>query len=477
MSFRSWVAYVKSACNLRGPGQRLCRKPVPHVRLSVEPLEDRMLLSTFTVINTNDAGAGSLRDAITRVNADTQPGIDTINFAIGSGVQTIKPLTSLPFITHSVVIDGTSQPGFAGKPLIELDGINGGSVTDGLDIGGGNSTIKGLVINRFGGVGINLIRNGGNTVEGNYLGTDVTGKVALANGDFGVEAFYSSNNIIGGTTAATRNLISGNFGPGIMLDSGSGNIVEGNYIGTDVTGTKRLSNQIGVEISGNQYGTTLGNTLGGTTPGAGNLISGNGAYGVDLANTYHNVVEGNYIGTDVTGTAALGNGVGVYVVSASASNTIGGTTAGAANLIAYNAGDGVKLIGVLRYNAAKFNAIEQNSIFANGGLGIDLQSAANNSQAAPNLTSAVSSNGSIAITGALTSTVNTTFTLEFYGNPSGTSQGKTFLGSIKITTDASGKATFIATFGSEIAPGQVITATATDPLGDTSEFSSGVALA
>ena len=90
--------------------------------LSVEPLEDRMLLSTFTVVNTNDSGAGSFRDAITRVNADTRPGIDTINFAIGSGVQRIAPQTALPTITHAVVIDGMTQPGFAGTPLLELDG-------------------------------------------------------------------------------------------------------------------------------------------------------------------------------------------------------------------------------------------------------------------------------------------------------------------------------------------------------------------
>jgi hypothetical protein len=441
-----------------------------------------MLLSTFTVININDTPAnstyippGSLRDAITRVNADTNPGIDTINFAIGSGPQTIKlGYYALPAIKHSVLIDGTSQPGFAGKPLIELDGTtasyNGGN---GLLISAGNSTVKGLVINRFHNDGILLTGStGGDVIEGNYIGTDVTGTVALANGHDGVEIRNSAHNTIGRTTAAMSNLISGNGtvqngGAGVFVN-GSGNIVEGNYIGTDVTGAHALGNQwVGVSIWG---GTA--NTIGGTTAATRNVISGNSRDGVNLTATHGNVVEGNYIGTDVTGTSAVGNGEGVYITyvstSPSTSNTIGGTVAGAGNLIAYNFGDGVRL------NGGTGNAIQQNSIFANGGMGIDLQGAANNSQAAPMMTSAVSSNGSTTFGGTLTSAPNTTFTLEFYSNPSGTSQGKTFLGFIRVTTDASGKATFTATFGLGIASGQVITATATDPFGNTSEFSSGV---
>ena len=147
-----------------------------------------MLLSTFTVVNALDTPAhssyvppGSLRDAVNHVNADTQPGIDTINFAIGSGPQTIKlGYYALPTITHSVVIDGTSQPGFAGKPLIELDGTTAfSSGGNGLFISAGNSTVKGLVINRFHNDGILLTGpTGGDVIEGNYIGTDVTGTVA-----------------------------------------------------------------------------------------------------------------------------------------------------------------------------------------------------------------------------------------------------------------------------------------------------------
>jgi hypothetical protein len=499
MSFRTWLENLKSACNLGRPSRSCGRRPVPRARLSVEPLENRMLLSTFTVINTLDTPAnsnyippGSLRDAVTRVNADKQPGIDTINFAIGSGVQTIKlGYYALPGIRHSVVIDGTSQPGFAGTPLIELDGTtafgNGGS---GLTISAGNSTVKGLVINRFRSNGIQLTGpKGGDIIAGNYIGTDVTGTVALGNGGNGVDVYYSPNNTIantiGGTTAATRNLISANGfhyggGAGVFVNS-SGNIVEGNYIGTDVTGTRALGNSgAGVSVFG-----FTGNTIGGTTAATRNLISGNGVgngqvgylpgsfSGVLVTGGSGNIVEGNYIGTDVTGIQAIGNhDAGVYVATnqygfGGTGNTIGGTVPGAGNLIAYNDGDGV------RVNMASGNAIHQNSIFGNGGLGIDLQAAANNSQAAPTLTAAVSSNGSITIGGTLTSAANTIYTLEFFSNPSGTSQGKTFLGFITVSTDGTGKATFTATFAVALAPGQVMTTTATDPSGDTSMFANG----
>ena len=225
MSFRSMLENVKSAGNLGRP--RLRPRPAPRTRPGIEPLEGRSLLSTFTVVNTLDTPAnsstippGSLRDAITRVNADTQPGVDTINFAIGSGAKTIKlGYYALPTIKHSVVIDGTSQPGFAGTPLIELDGTtatnNGGN---GLYVLAGNSTVKDLVINRFNGYGIFLVHNGGDTITGNYIGTDVTGTVALGNRNGGLQIYSGTGDIIGGTMAATRNLISGN-GPSRSVSS------------------------------------------------------------------------------------------------------------------------------------------------------------------------------------------------------------------------------------------------------------------
>ena len=178
------------------------------------------------------------------------------------------------------------------------------------------------------------------------------------------------------------------------------------------------------------------------------------------------LVQGNDIGTDATGTHPLGNtGNGVNIQSNS--NTIGGTTPGAGNTIGFNTADGVLV------DTGTGNAIEQNSIFSNGGLGIDLINGGNNAQAAPMLTSAVSASGMLTIDGTLTSTADTTFTVELFSNPSGSSEGQTFLGWITVTTDSTGLATFSATLATSLPPGQVITATATDPLGDTSEFSNG----
>jgi titin len=306
-----------------------------------------------------------------------------------------------------------------------------------------------------------------NRIEGNRIGTDATGTVALGKQEYGVELF-GSHCILGGTAAGDSNLISGN-NIGVVV-GGQANAIEGNFIGTDVSGTQALGNGTGVEIAGTS------NTIGGTTAGARNLISGNGNDGV-LITGNSNLVAGNYVGTDVSGTKALGNAKnGVEIGNASLTgsnlNTVGGTTTGSGNVIAFNGHDGVFIANGIA------DAIQQNSIFANTGLGIDLNAAtnSNNLQAAPVLISAALANGKLTLGGSLTSTPNTTFTLEFFSNPAGTSQGKTFLGFITVTTDATGQATFTISFFAKVSKGQVITATATDSGGDTSEFSNGEAV-
>src|SRR6185436_20383658 len=169
--------------------------------------------STFTVTNTNDSGPGSLRQAI--IDANNAPGSDSIIFNIGSGLKTIKPLTRLDNLTGPVIIDGTTQPGFSGVPIIELDGSlqpDG----NGLVISGGDSTVRGLVINSFRFNGIVIDTKGGNRVEGCYIGTDATGTVARANGADGSNVSVS-NKTIGGATAAARNVLSGNKESGIDI--------------------------------------------------------------------------------------------------------------------------------------------------------------------------------------------------------------------------------------------------------------------
>jgi titin len=731
----------------------------------LESLEDRVLLSVYAVINTNDSGEGSLRQAILDANAHL--GSDTIIFDLpGSGAHTIRPNTPLPSITDTVVLDGTFQPGYAGSPLVELDGSLAGPNADGLIITAGNSVVRALAVNSFAGNGIVLRGQGGDVIAGNYVGTDITGTVAREN-NIGVFLDNTSDNTVGGNSPGAGNLVSGNNNAGVVLFSASGNRVQGNLIGTDVSGHARLGNRggvylqggsndliggdeagagnvisasilvgidimsgqshwvqgnfVGTDITGNEplgngqdgmfvdgsnitiggtaagarnvvsanghegvyvTATSSGNvlqgnyvgtnaagtaalanadagviingtgaTVGGTAPGAGNLLSGNHTYGLFMTGVYHVVqgnlvgtnangtdaipngagvgaqlasvitiggtalgagnllsgnttyglwlidtqasqiqgnligtdvtgtralgnlvygvfiqgpehnvvggvtpdarnvisgngiglellaaqtaVEGNFIGTDVTGTAALGNDTGVSIegrnnvvggtdpgagnlisgnrssgilidgtfvtgnvvqgnligtdvygttglgnggdgvlVSSASNNTIGETPDGAGNVIAYNGLDGVLV------DTGTGNAFLQNSIFANGGLGIELLNHGSNDQPAPVLTSASSTGSLLTIQGTLTAAPLTTYTLEFFANttadPSGFGQGERFIGFITVTTDANGNATFATGFASDVQPGEFLSATATDPDNNTSAFSQDV---
>ena len=218
----------------------------------------------------------SLRDAITAVDNTASAAPATIDFDIpGSGTHTINISSALPTITSSVIIDGTSQPGYAGTPLIQLQGTS--NPYNGLDISANNVTVEGLSIYGFSaGNGIQITSASGTVIQANYVGLTAAG-TAAANGT-GIVLSGASNNIVGGTAAADRNVISGNAGNGIFISSGNNNLIEGNYIGTNVSGTVAVANaDEGIEIA---CGT--GNTIGGSTTGAGNVISGNGQLGVWL---------------------------------------------------------------------------------------------------------------------------------------------------------------------------------------------------
>jgi titin len=297
------------------------------------------------VCETSTPGECTFRAAIEEANANS--GVDTINFNIpGSGPYTISPSYSFDFITDPVIIDGTTQPGFAGTPIIELDGSNAGPDAYGIVIFAGSSKVSGLVINRFNLTGLDIDVNGGNIIQGNYIGTDITGTIDLGNGVNGIAISQgSSNNKIGGTAPGMRNIISGNGQVGIIIvDSGStGNVIKGNYIGTDVTGT--------IDLGNSSTGVVIGlgasdNVVGGTEVGSRNLISGNDSAGVQIAETGStgNIVQGNYIGTDVTGTLALGNVYeGVFIAGGATNNIVGGNEAGAGNLISGNNGNGITI--------------------------------------------------------------------------------------------------------------------------------------
>ena len=357
------------------------------------------------VTNTNDSGVGSLRQAILDSNADTGDR-DTIVFNIpGSFVRTITLASALPQIIQPVVIDATTQTGYAGTPLIELNG--NGLVAIGLNILAGNSEVRGLVINRFGGAGIFLQANGGNVVEGNYIGTDATGTVRQANSGHGI-LVLSANNRIGGPGAA-RNLISGNGGTGIKLETTTAttNLIQGNYIGVNASGFGPIGNVGGGIALENG---PAGNTIGGlSSAGTGNVISGNGNIGIALfgANVTGNTVIGNRIGTDSLGTTSLPNdGDGIHIANGSG-NVIGGTAAGTGNLISGNAQNGVSISAAAATNNTVLNNLigtnnSGMSAIGNGANGVVITDTGANTIGVANGGNVISGNGQngIAIFGA-----------------------------------------------------------------------------
>ena len=389
---------------------------------------------TYTVTNTLDGGPGSLRQAI--LDANSHAGADTIAFNIpGSGVRTIAPGTELPAIAGPVTLDGYTQAGSSVNTaaagdnaviLIQLNGSSAGANANGLTLGPGStgSIIKGLVINRFAGSGL-VIQSNSNTIAGNFIGTDPSGTAALGNSLDGI-SLQASSNTIGGTTIATRNVISANGRHGMSLSGGAQN----------------------------------------------------------------NQVQTNFIGADATGTHLLGNGGDGVFATASTSNLIGGTITRAgnppANVIAGNAGSGV---GVATGTTGL--KILGNSIHSNGGLGIDLNrdgptlndiaetdadTGPNNLQNYPILTVFATNNGGfdVHLNARFKSTPNTQFHVEYFSNdtydPTGFGEGQTWLGSIDITTSANGRDGWGTAFQPAF-PGKNLTMTATDPNGNTSEFS------
>lgn len=330
-------------------------------RPQLECLESRQLMAAFLVTSTGDSGPGTLRQAILDSNA--APGANSIGFNIAaSGLQTISPTTALPAITVPVTIDGTTEPGFSGSPVVAIDGAKLGVGAIGLTITAGSTTVRGLEITRFisanlgnyrtfgdGGFGIELSTNGGNTIEGNYLGTDVNGSKVLGNST-GIHVLNSANNTIGGVSAAGANVISGNtiqysdvpaaYGAGIVLDgtSTTGILVIGNLIGTDPTGSKAVPNGTGVLFSN-----ATSNTVGGISTPDRNVISGNNVYDIWFRlNSNNNLVAGNYFDTDKTGTFSLPGTppsqnspipVTINLEDGASANTIGGSLAQGGNLI------------------------------------------------------------------------------------------------------------------------------------------------
>lgn len=455
---------------------------------------------------------------------------------------------------------GTNAAGTVALPNAQngVDLINFGGSPDGTVIGGnlisGNSN-AGIATNSFFGPS----QISGTTIQGNLIGTDASGTAALPNGSQGVQLQGTAATLIGGTTAAARNVISGNGGGVFVFDGCTGTTILGNYVGTDATGAAPLGNAaagvgmfgtaadtviggaaagagnvisanvVGIEvfagpdlptgttIQGNRIGTdaaglqALGNTLGGigidsgatnlviggTAPGAGNEIGGNDP-GINLGQVVGAIVEGNDIGTSTSGTPLPNRDGGV--VNGGGDNTI------ESNMIAWNGGDGIG-----DWNSSGGDTIESNRIFSNAGSGVEVDSGTgttisrnsifsngalggigidlggdgvtlnnccghvgpNDFENFPVLTSTVDSPSSLVVKGTIDTSSPQTAVLEFFANPvptpggdsSGYGQGAVFLGTASPAANGSFSVTFAA-----VAPGTLISATATDAAGNTSEF-------
>ncbi len=503
--------------------------------------------STILVENTNDSGPGSLRQAILDSNASTGV-LDTIAFGIpGPGVQTITLASSLPDVTDPAILDATTQPGYAGQPLIRI--LPGADIGFGIHVTAGHSTIRGFVLSGFNEV-IALDSAGGNLIEANYLCTDPTGTL-VAGGNAGIYLFESDDTVIGGASEAARNVIAG-CNSGISIATASGVRILGNRIGTNAEGQEALltgrgieliqtlgtqvggpspgeSNVIsgvtnegilimggsGISIQGNRMGTDATGTralgsgyaaisagtfvtdvlIGGSEAGEGNLISGNWI-GIDLSLASNVRILGNHMGTDITGGAPVPNHYAAIVLSAEAATDIqiGGVAAGESNVVAYNLGEGAGQPpgagGIRNFGTRvtiRANSMYENRHYAvdNGNDGIDFNDPADG-DSGPNLrqnypivtsASSLASGTGIQVVGTLRSAPSTAYTLDFYGNPPclghphDFEQGQVYLGYVDVTTDGSGIVSFDVIVPGTLDPGFLVTATATDPAGNTSEFS------
>jgi len=313
----------------------------------------RLEAAVYFVTSKANSGAGTLRQAILDANANA--GHDTIQFNITGGTPyNITPTEALPAITDPVLIDGTTQPGWVGEPLVGVVGSSAGNV-NGLVIQTIGCEIRALAINRFQGNGIQ-IQGHSNIVAGCFLGTTLAGTARAANDGAGVTIVQGAWNRIGGTAAADRNVISGN-GTGLYIVGllATNNRICGNYIGPDATGASDLGNdENGVLLSAPL------NVVGGTSAAERNVISGNGQSGVylnDLGATANRVL-GNFIGLRVNGTTAMSNGADGITIYQAKQNIIGGTEPGAGNVISGNNQRGLLIVGA---NAVS-NRVEGNLV-------------------------------------------------------------------------------------------------------------------
>ncbi len=462
------------------------------------------LANTYTVTSVADSGAGTLRQAITDANGNA--GADTIAFAIsGSGVHTIVLASPLPNITETVTVDGYTQSGASANThsltqgsnaviLVEVDGENLAVGNACVTVASSDVTIRGLAINRCQEVGIRQTSGSNLVVAGNVIGATPGG--APLGGTIlqfqGITFASGTGHVVGGPNPADRNVISGNrditglSGDGIYAGNVAAVTIQGNFIGTDAAVSQAVGNGIGI------HATTSGAVqVGGSGAGEGNVISGNNDLGVNA--TAPLTMHGNFVGTDGTETRRLPNPGGGLQVGPGAS--IGGLNPGERNVIAFNGGlggapgAGISIMGT--FNTG--NTIRGNRIYDNVNQGIafssipvpndpgDGDNGPNGLQNYPIVTS-VDYGAATTVHARFNSKPSMTYDVDFYANPACAGrpplyeQGKDFAGTTQVTTDASGDATIDFGLPVVLAAGQPVTTVATDPSGNSSEFSKSIVL-
>lgn len=395
-----------------------------HAQEETQPEEPTAI---FVVNSTNDPGNGTcnaaectLREALIAANANGASQ-DTIQFNIaGAGPHVITLAAALQPVLQPLIIDGLSQPGatctgLPADPRIVINGSGLGSGTTGLVISAGNTRVRGLVIQRFSSHGVVLQGGSGSVLECNYIGTNAAGINDLGNGGIGVYV----NNTPGATLL--RNLIAGNDSYGVYLGGGnaSGNVLRGNFIGTNESGSAAIPNgETGILVE-----SAANTTIGGTQPADRNVISGNAGYGVAINGASSGtVVRGNYIGVGGNGSAALGNnGAGVSVAGANGIQ-IGGSDAGAGNVISGNTGSGLILQNNAQNTVVARNIIGLNAAatapVSNSSFGIYLPNGNNSAIGGNGIGNTIAGNGQDGIFISGSSTNN-----GIYGNAIGTNQG------------------------------------------------------
>jgi titin len=371
----------------------------------------------------------TLRAAIEEANATSRRDLIEFDIGHGTGVRTIIPETELPDVVNPVTINGYSQPG--ASPNTKRRGDNAhlkivlqeppASNLAGLRIASDDNVIRGLNFESWFS-SLPILGTDHNRIQGNFIGTDVTGTSSFSSANSLFLGEGTTHTLVGGTSPAARNL-----------------------------------------VSGNEFGIILADAPGGAV-------------------TSNNRVVGNYIGTDRTGTEDLGN-ADWGVIAQGTDNRIGGRKAAAANVIAFNGEtnqDGISISDA----PSTGTQILRNSIFANAQLGIDLGSSgttpndvgdgdtgANGLQNFPAVTQAKRGSNGTKIKGSLNSTALDKFTIQLFANPAGgAAQAKDYLGQVKVTSDVGGNASFTFKTSKRIHLGRRITATATGPEG-TSEIS------